>query len=48
MSGNIVCNGDCGDCDFTYWKWIKKTGLLISSDDISLHDCEKIIDEEIK
>jgi hypothetical protein len=46
VMGDIVCNGDCMNCDFEYWSWLKKRHIMIFGNKTRLHECPKVHDDE--
>ena len=43
--GTIVCDGRCSGCDFRYWEWIKRKGILVLGNKLRLRECSRVDDD---
>ena len=44
--GEIVCSGDCENCDLEHWLAIKDSGVMVFGSRIRLRDCFKVKEDE--
>lgn len=44
--GDIICDGNCDNCDLEHWLSIKTSGAMVFGSRIRLRDCFKVKEDE--